>query len=157
SVDLPTFGRPTMATMPVRATGASRSCMASVGNLAVAGIGGVRGSRLHAGSGGVQLTASDLRVSSGLALRAPQCLHRRLCAFERQLRRRLLGCPAAAPRAANADLQLGNAALDFEFLVVRGAACLDHCIDRQWQPLALQVLLQQRLAVLAKRLRIDAL
>src|SRR5882724_2669927 len=148
-VDLPTLVRPMMATMPVCATGAPASCMAS-GNRLVARLGTVGRSRLLLGRRRRRLARRVLRFACGLALGAAQRLHGRLRALECEFRGRLLGGAATPARATHTGLELRDAALHLELLVVGGTARFDDGVDRKRQPFTLQILLQQCLAVLAE-------
>ena len=67
----------------------------------------------------------------------------------------LLGAAAAGARPQRADAQLGNYALHLELLHVRFAAGRHHRILGQCHPAALQVLLKQRLGILAGGSGID--
>jgi len=80
-----------------------------------------------------------------------------LCRFKGLLGGRLLCRTAAAAGPVHADFQFRNRTLDLELLVMRGTPRLDDGINRQRDSLALQILLQQCLAVLAKCLWIDCL
>src|SRR5512137_983076 len=152
-VDLPTFGRPMTATMPTR-RGASCSIVLSSGGLV-----GRLDRRRAMAFGRLGRWLGNGRPWRGRLLPRPSAeqRHRVLGRFEGLLRRRLLGGPAAAPVASHADVEFRDRALDLELLVVRGAAGFDDGVHGQRDPLALQVLLQLRLAVLAEGLGIDGL
>ncbi len=77
--------------------------------------------------------------------------------FQGQLGRRLLGRAPRCPAAGDTDLQLRDRALDLELLIMRRAVRGHHGVLRQRDFMTLEILLQQRLGVLAQRARIDLL
>ncbi|EDT03186.1 hypothetical protein BamIOP4010DRAFT_3320 [Burkholderia ambifaria IOP40-10] len=74
---------------------------------------------------------------------------------ERLLRGSLLRCPPARAGARHLHVELRHRAFDLELLIVRRTMRRDDRVGRQRDLVALQVLLQQRLRVLAERARID--
>ncbi len=84
-------------------------------------------------------------------LRWRQLGHELLHLIQRELGRRLLGRTARGAGAGHAHLQFRHGAFDFKLLAVCGTVRGDDVVLQQGNLVALQILLEQRLGVLAKR------
>src|SRR6516225_1760309 len=159
SVDLPTLGRPTMATRPQRFFCPCSSTEAASIAAIASGLSGVSTyswpssakSSCRSSSSGCSPDASwgGLCSGTGMSFAGRHVELAGLDSIEQLLRRRLLGGAARAADAGGAPLQLGDVALDLEGLRVGLAAGGGDAVGRHRHVPRLQPFLQFRLGVLA--------